>query len=248
MCTTLAVSLALGAAQAASGIQQQNAAYAAQRDAVRRSNHMATTKYANELTIAEHKDKLKGRVFEAQLKTDAAAKTALFAKVQANQIEADRASVAAQLVRNEAQQKALFESQDNLVKSIQAQGTVLSSGSPSGNSLLAQLGQAEREFGFVQAGIDASTDSAVRAYGIEQFGINLDKYSSDVAAMNDLRTTAVQQTASFEPIKPLMQADPRKPSILGPILSGVTTTLSAGSAIGGDNFWQSVDWKTGRVS
>ena len=241
MCTTLAVSIALGAAQAASGIQQQNAAWAAQRDAVRRSNHMATTKYANELTIAEHNDKLKGRVFEAELKADAAAKTAYYAEKQVNQIEADRASVAAQNVLNDKLREAAFLSQENLAESIKAQGTILASGMPAGASMASLLTDAERTLGFEQAMIDASTDSATRQYGIEQFGIDLDQYSADTAALNSVKTIARQKTASWEPVKPLMQADPRKPSILGPILSGASTAITAGSAIGGDGFWTSSD-------
>jgi len=244
MCTTLAVSLALGAAQAASGIQQQNAAYAARRDAVLRSNHAATTKYANELTIAEYNDKLKGDVFERELKADAAAQTELAAVRQNNQINADNASVAAQVEKNEKLAEQAFKTQDNLAKSIAAQGEILASGAQSGNSLAALLQGAEREFGFEQAQIDASQDSVFRAYAIDQYGIDLDKYSADVAAINSTKSIATQKTASYEPIKPIMQAIPRKPSILGPILSGATTTLSAGSAIGGEGYWSNGGFKT----
>jgi len=233
MCNPVAIGIVLGAGQAVMGIQQQNAMWAAQRDAVLRSNHMATTKYANELTIAEYNDKLKGRVFEKELNADAAAATELNAIRQNNQIEANRASTAAQVAANEKLAEQAFKSQENLIKSIQAQGGVLASGAPAGNSLGALLQGAEREFGFEQAQIDASQDSITRAYAIEQYGIDLDKYSADIAAINQTKSIATHKQASYEPIKPIMQSAPKKPSILGPIISGVSTGLGAYSMAGG---------------
>ena len=194
---------------------------------------MATTKYANELTIAEYNDKLKGLVFEKELNADAAAQTELAAIRQNNQISADQASTAAQIAANEKLAEQAFKSQENLAKSIQAQGEVLASGAPAGNSLGALLQGAEREFGFEQAQIDASQDSITRAYAIEQYGIDLDKYSADIAAINQTKSIATHKQASYEPIKPIMQAVPKKPSILGPILSGITTGLGAYNFAGG---------------
>ena len=233
MCEPTLIAISLGAAQAVTGIQQQNAQWAAQRDAVLRSNHMATTKYANELTIAAHNDKLKGLVFEKELQADAAAQTELAAVRQNNQIAADQATTAAQIAANEKLAEQAFKSQENLAKSIQAQGEVLASGAPAGNSLGALLQGAEREFGFEQAQIDASQDSVTRAYAIEQYGIDLDKYSADIAAINQTKSIATHKQASYEPIKPIMQSAPKKPSILGPIISGVTTGLGAYQMTGG---------------
>ena len=233
MCNPVAIGIALGATQAVTGIAQQNAAWANQRNAVLRSNHMATTKYANELTIAEYNDKLKGLVFEKELNADAAAQTELNLLKQRNQIEANRASEAAQVSANEKLAEQAFKSQENLAKSIQAQGEILASGAPAGNSLGALLQGAEREFGFEQAQIDASQDSITRAYAIEQYGIDLDKYSADIAAINQTKSIATHKQASYEPIKPIMQAVPKKPSILGPIISGLTTGLGAYHFTGG---------------
>lgn len=233
MCEPTLIAVALGAGQAITGIQQQNAQWAAQRDAVLRSNHMATTKYANELTISAHNDKLKGLVFEKELQADAAAQTELAAIRQNNQISANQASTAAQIAANEKLAEQAFKSQENLAKSIQAQGEVLASGAPAGNSLGALLQGAEREFGFEQAQIDASQDSVTRAYAIEQYGIDLDKYSADIAAINQTKSIATQKQASYEPIKPIMQSAPKKPSILGPIISGLSTGLGAYSNMGG---------------
>ena len=234
MCEPTLIAISLGAAQAVTGIQQQNAQWAAQRDAVLRSNHMATTKYANELTIAAHNDKLKGLVFEKELQADAAAQTELAAIRQNNQIAADQASTAAQIAANEKLTEQAFKSQENLAKSIQAQGEVLASGAPAGNSLGALLQGAEREFGFEQAQIDASQDSVTRAYAIEQYGIDLDKYSADIAAINQTKSIAHHKQASYEPIKPIMQSAPKKPSILGPIISGLSTGLGAYHMAGGE--------------
>ena len=233
MCNPVAIGIALGAGQAVTGIQQQNAQWAAQRDAVLRSNHMATTKYANELTISAHNDKLKGLVFEKELQADAAAQTELAAIRQNNQLSADQASTAAQIAANEKLTEQAFKSQENLAKSIQAQGEVLASGAPAGNSLGALLQDAERQFGFEQAQIDATQDSVTRAYAIEQYGIDLDKYSADTAAINQTKSIATQKQASYEPIKPLMQSAPKKPSILGPIIGGFTTGVSGWSGAGG---------------
>ena len=233
MCNPVAIGIALGATQAVTGIAQQNAAWANQRNTVLRSNHMATSKYANELTIAEYNDKLKGRVFEKELNADAAAQTELNLLKQRNQIEANRASEAAQVSANEKLAEQAFKSQENLAKSIQAQGEILASGAPAGNSLGALLQGAEREFGFEQAQIDASQDSVTRAYAIEQYCIDLDKYSADIAAINQTKSIATHKQASYEPIKPIMQSAPKKPSILGPIISGVTTGLGAYQMTGG---------------
>tara|TARA_B100000131_G_scaffold309014_1_gene338995 strand:+ start:361 stop:1095 length:735 start_codon:yes stop_codon:yes gene_type:complete len=239
MCTTLAFSIGLGAAKAVSGIAEQNRAHRAQVDAVNRSNAMARQKYINDITISAYNDQRKGEVFTAQLQADAAARSAYYNKKNINQIEANRASEAVQAELREKVNKTMFESQTNLAKAIQAQGSVLASGQQSGQSMMLTLDQAEREFGFSQAQLDATVYDATRAYGIKQFGIDLDQYGSNVTAFNSISTSAsVAPSASFKTIRPIKQAAPRKPSILGPILGGISTTLSAGKTIGGDEFWQ----------
>jgi hypothetical protein len=239
MCTTLALGIISGVGSAVTGIADQNRAHRAPVDAVNRSNAMARQKYINDITISAYNDQRKGEVFTAQLQADAAARSAYYNKKNINQIEANRASEAAQAELREKVTKTMFESQTNLAKSIQAQGTVLASGQQAGQSMMLTLDQAEREFGFEQAQLDATVYDATRAYGIKQFGIDLDQYSSDVGAFNSITTTAaVAPSASFKTIKPVKQATPSKPSPLGPILGGISTTLSAGKAIGGDDFWQ----------
>ena len=132
----------------------------------------------------------------------------------------------------------MFASQANLAKAIQAQGTVLASGMASGQSMMLELGQAERDLGFEQAQIDASIFDATRSYGINRFGIDLDQYAADTNAANSItRSAQVAPSASFAPIVPIKQNAPSKPSILGPILAGATTAIGVGAGLGGESFW-----------
>ena len=237
MCAPIAVGLALGGAQAITGIQEQNRQHRAQVDAVNRSNAMARQKYLNDIQISAYNDERKLDVFEAQLAADSASKQAYYKQLEINQIEANRAIAAADQELQEKITEQMFESQANIAKAIQAQGTVLA-GQQSGQSMLLSLQQAEREYGFEQAQIDATIFDAAKAYGIDKYGIDLDKYSSDMRAMNDIQTSAhMAPTASFMTIKPIKQNAPKKPSILGPILAGATTAITAGSALGGEGYW-----------
>ena len=240
MCNPLAIGLALGGAQTVSGINEQNRQHRAQVDAVNRQNNMARQKYLNDITISAYNDQQKLNVYEAQLAADAASKEAYYQQREINQIEANRATEAAQQELAEKINKAQFESQTNLAKSIQAQGTVLASGGAAqGQSLMLMLQQAERELGFEQAQIDATVFDATKNYGLQQFGIDMDLYSADTTAANNISTSAIlAPTASFMTIRPEKIKAPKKPSPLGPILSGVTTTLGVGTSLGGENFWK----------
>tara|TARA_Y100001963_G_scaffold50087_1_gene70147 strand:+ start:392 stop:1147 length:756 start_codon:yes stop_codon:yes gene_type:complete len=235
MCEPTLIAVALGAGQAITGIQEQNRQHSAQVAAVDRQNTMARQNYINELNIASHKDQLRGRQYEAELKEAALAKTAYNRQLQINQESASNADVSEQMKLNEKITKAMFESQANLVAAIRAQGSVLASGMAPGQSMLLELQQAERELGFEQAQIDASIFDATRAYGIASFGIDLDQYSADTQAYNNLdRGPVFAPSASFAPVEPMKISRPSKPSILGPILSGVSTGLSTYSAVGGE--------------
>ena len=223
MCGPLAIGIAMGGAQAITGIQEQNRAHRAQVDAVNRQNAMARQKYLNDIQISAYNDQRKLNVFEAQLDADVASQQAYYKQKEINQIEADRATAAADQELNEKITEQMFASQANLAKAIQAQGTVLA-GIQSGQSMMLELGQAEREFGFEQAQIDATIFDATRAYGIDKYGIDLDKYSADTNAANSISVSAtVAPTASFQTIKPTKIPPPKKPSILGPILGGIST-------------------------
>ena len=230
----------MGGMKAISGIQEQNRAHRAQVDAVNRSNTMARQKYINDLNISAYNDQRKLNVFDAQLKADVASQQAYHKQREINQIEADRAVTALDQEFREKLNEQMFASQANLAKAIQAQGTVLASGMASGQSMMLELGQAERDLGFEQAQIDASIFDATRSYGINRFGIDLDQYAADTNAANSItRSAQVAPSASFAPIVPIKQKAPSKPSILGPILGGITTTVGMGAAIGGEDYWKS---------
>ena len=231
MCNPLALGIAAGGATAVTGIMQQNRQHKAQVDAVNRSNAIARQKYINDITISAYNDQRKGEVFTAQLQADAASRTAFYRQKELNQIEANRASESAQQELREKITESLFSSQENLAKSIQAQGTVLASGAQAGQSLSLMLDDAERTMGMQEAQLNASVFDATRSYGLKQFGVNLDQYSADTTAFNNISTSAaVAPTASFKTIRPIKQEPPSKPSILGPLLSG----FSAGVSVYGD--------------
>ena len=227
MCNPIALGIAAGGAQAVTGIMQQNRQHKAQVDAVNRSNAIARQKYLNDITISAYNDQRKGEVFTAQLKADAASRQAFFRQRELNQIEANRAGESAQQELREKVTEAMFKSQEGLAKAIQAQGTVLASGAQSGQSLGMLLDDAERTMGMQEAQLNASVFDATRSYGLKQFGVNLDQYSADMTALNNISTTAaVAPSASFKTIRPIKQEPPSKPSILGPLLSGFSSGVS----------------------
>ena len=239
MCSPLVFSVAMGGMQAISGIQEQNRQHAAQVAAVNRSNQMARQKYINELNISQRDDQLKGKEYEAELKAAAASRAAFYKQKEINQLSANQASTAEQLKLQEKTTKAAFDTQAALVESIQAQGTVLASGQQPGQSLMLELAQAEREYGFEQAQVNATLFDATRAYGMAQHGIDLDQYSADVSAQNQIKNAPTfAPAASMQTTKPIKQSRPSKPSALGPILGGISTAVNMGTSIGGDGYWE----------
>ena len=90
----------------------------------------------------------------------------------------------------------------------------------------------ERKYGMQQAQLDASIFDATKAYGIKQFGVNLDQYNSDMSAVNNLSTSAVvAPIASFQTIRPTKQKAPPKPSILTPLLQGFSAGVGTWSGV-----------------
>tara|TARA_R100000458_G_scaffold4029_1_gene3275 strand:- start:9551 stop:10294 length:744 start_codon:yes stop_codon:yes gene_type:complete len=238
------MSIGLGGAKAITGIQEQNRAHRAQVDAVNRSNAMARQKYINDITISAYEDQRKGDVFEAQLKADAASRAAYYKQKEINQAEANRATVAADQELREKLNEAMFASQTNLAEAVKAQGSIMASGMAAGQSMLMELNQAERDLGFQQAQLDATIFDASRNYGLQRYGIDMAQYSADTAALNSITTSAsVAPTASFKTIRPIKQNAPSKPSILGPLLGGISTALSAGTTLGGEGYWAEGNWK-----
>ena len=232
MCEPVTLGIIAGAGTAVTGIMEQNRAHRAQVDAVNRSNAIARQKYINDITISAYNDQRKGEVFTAQLQADAAARSSLYQQREINQIEANRASESAQQELREKVTEAMFASQENLAKAIQSQGTVLASGQQAGQSMMLSVDDVERKYGMQQAHLDASVFDATKAYGIKQFGVNLDQYNSDMSAVNNLSTSAVvAPIASFKTIRPTKQKAPPKPSILTPLLSGFTAGVGTWAGV-----------------
>ena len=237
MCSAIALGIVSGIGQAAAGISEQNRQHRAQVDAVNRSNQMARQKYINDITISAYNDQRKGEVFTAQLQADAAARSAYYKQKEINQIEANRASESAQQELREKITEGLFQSQTNLAKAVQAQGTMLAGSAQAGQSLSLMLDDAERTLGFQQAQLDASIFDATRSFGLKQFGIDLDKYSADTLAFNNITTSAVvAPSASFMTVRPIEQAPPSKPSALGPIMGGFSSGIKTATSLGWEPF------------
>ena len=226
MCEAVTLGILSGVAQAGAGIIQQNAAHRNAVAQVNRSNAIARQKYLNDITISAFNDQRKGEVFTAQLQADAASRQAYYKQREINQLEANRSSETAQQELREKVTEAMFKSQEGLAKAIEAQGTVLASGQQAGQSMMLQLADVERQMGFKNAQLNASVFDATKAFGIKQFGVDLDQYGADTRAYNSISTTAaVAPSASFKTVRPIEQAPPEKPSALGPILGGISAGI-----------------------
>ena len=226
MCEAVTLGILSGVAQAGAGIIQQNAAHRNAVAQVNRSNAIARQKYLNDITISAFNDQRKGEVFSAQLQADAASRQAYYKQREINQLEANRSSETAQQELREKVTEAMFKSQEGLAKAIEAQGTVLASGQQAGQSMMLQLADVERQMGFKNAQLNASVFDATKAFGIKQFGVDLDQYGADTRAYNSISTTAaVAPSASFKTVRPIEQAPPEKPSALGPILGGISAGI-----------------------
>jgi hypothetical protein len=223
MCEAVTLGIISGVAQAGAGIIQQNAAHRNAVAQVNRSNAIARQKYLNDITISAFNDQRKGEVFTAQLQADAASRQAYYKQREINQLEANRSSETAQQELREKVTEAMFKSQEGLAKAIEAQGTILASGQQAGQSMMLQLADVERQMGFKNAQLNASVFDATKAFGIKQFGVDLDQYGANTRAYNSISTTAaIAPSASFKTVRPIEQAPPEKPSILGPLLGGIS--------------------------
>ena len=232
MCEAVTLGIIAGAAQAGAGIIQQNAAHRNAVAQVNRSNAIARQKYLNDITISAFNDQRKGEVFTAQLQADAASRQAYYKQKEINQLEANRSSETAQQELREKVTEAMFKSQEGLAKAIEAQGTILASGQQAGQSMMLQLADVERQMGFKNAQLNASVFDATKAFGIKQFGVDLDQYGADTRAYNSISTTAaIAPSASFKTIRPIEQAPPEKPSILGPLLGGIASGVGVYGAV-----------------
>ena len=222
------VSIALGVAQAAGGMMQAQAQHQAATAAAQRANIIQEQEYQHQLAISARRDEMKGNAFKKQLEAHAEARNALARQFDINELEAKRASIQTQQALQEKANAAAFKGQQNLVKKIQAQGTVLASGQQSGQSLLMTLMEEDRQLGFKQAEINASLRDANVAHAINQYGINIDKFSADNTAVNKLPAKPVAPGASLKPIK--------KPKVQGPsglgLMGGMISSVASGASTG----------------
>ena len=232
MCEATTLAIISASAQAGAGMIQQNAAHRNAVAQVNRSNAIARQKYLNDITISAFNDQRKGEVFTAQLQADAASRQAYYKQKEINQLEANRSSETAQQELREKVTEAMFKSQEGLAKAIEAQGTILASGQQAGQSMMLQLADVERQMGFKNAQLNASVFDATKAFGIKQFGVDLDQFGADTRAYNSISTTAaIAPSASFKTIRPIEQAPPEKPSILGPLLGGIASGVGVYGSI-----------------
>lgn len=222
------ISIITGAVSAVGGVMQAQAQHQAAQAAAARQNQINELNYQNKLNIAAHKDKLKGQAYKQKLEAQAAAHSALARQKYLNQLEHNRASIAAQQALKEKVTESAFASQTALTKQIQAQGTVLASGQQAGQSLLLSLMDTERQLGFEEAQLGASIRDATAAYGMQQYGIDLDKYTADVNALNKLPAKPVAPSASFAPVKMPEVEGPSGLGLMGGIISSVAGGVGAG--------------------
>lgn len=235
MCeATLILAVAAGGAQTFLQTRQQDAAWEAEVAAVDRSNVMAHQNYQNQLNIAVRDDENKGNIFFAELGRAATERSNYWKHKLISQIEETRATQALALEKKEAIDEAELKGQKALVAKIQAQGQVLASGAQPGQSLMLELAQQERELGFATAEINSKLYNAEQGYAMKQAEIGLGKYGADVAAYNALRGgPTMAPDAAMAPVSPMEIERPSRPSMLGPILSGIMTGLSVYGSAGG---------------
>tara|TARA_B100000427_G_scaffold320568_1_gene320071 strand:- start:728 stop:1507 length:780 start_codon:yes stop_codon:yes gene_type:complete len=234
MCTaTLAIAAVSGVGTAIADRQAKMSQWRAQKAAVDRSNAMAKMQYQNQIQISAFKDQQKLNVFEAQLDAQAQARQNLTKQVEINQQEATRASLSNQLKLNEKVTEAAFEGQQKLAASIQAQGTVLASGMQAGQSMMLAMQDIERQLGFEQAAVNASLFNANQSFAMSEYGNRLSQYAADSRAVNALPAGPLfAPVAEFQTVRPIEQAAPEKPSMLGSIMAGVSAGVSVGHGIG----------------
>tara|TARA_R100000781_G_scaffold85156_1_gene52437 strand:+ start:426 stop:1211 length:786 start_codon:yes stop_codon:yes gene_type:complete len=234
MCNAIAAAVIVGGGTAIAGIKKANADYNAAKASARRQNQINQLQYQNELNIKARKDLIKSREYERNLEAQAAATTALYNQKALNQQEQTRASITAQQELKEKLNEMAFEEQNNLIKSIQAQGTILAGDQQAGQSLLLSIMEVDRQLGFEAAQTNASMRDANTAYGIQEYGFGLDKFSADMAAMNRLPGAPSKPWAEFLPQKrpdALMPSKAaRNAAIFGAIMGGASAGLSAGKS------------------
>lgn len=221
------ISIALGVASFAGSAASAIGSHQSQQAAVARSNAIAKQQYQQQLQIAAADDQEKGRVYQAELKATAAGKEAYYAQLSANQQEGNRARLAQGQKDKESQTSALFQTQNNIASSIQAQGQLLAAGK-AGQSYLLQVMDVDRQSGFKQEEIDQTLYDQKVASGFAREGALLDQFSADAAAWNNLPADPLSPMASFMPIKPIKAQGPSGLALAGNLISGAASAAGTG--------------------
>ena len=221
---TIGVLTAVGGGMQAIGQHQQ------QQAAVARSNAIAQQRYQQDLQNAAARDREKGRAYRAESKAATAAKNAYYAQIASNQTEANRALAAQNQKFRERQNTAAFQSQSNIAKAIQQQGSVLSTGRAGQSFLLAAM-DADRQLGFEQAQVEQTLYDATMASGIAKEGIMLDQAAANNTAWNGLPADPLTPEASFLPIKPIKAKGPSGLALAGNLVSSAASAYGTGYSL-----------------
>ena len=226
MCEPL--SIAAFGISAGGGILGAAAKHRAAKRAAERQNQINELKYQRDWQVAKQKDQVKAQRFTRELEARAAAESAVYRQQELNQLERTRTSIAAQAALEETVTEVQFDSEAKLVASIQAQGEVLAGAGASGQSMLLQLMDTERQLGMQEAQLNRKLVDANKAYRLKEYGFDLGQYSQDVNAMNRVPGAPQAGFASFAPIKMPEVAGPSGLGLMGDMVSSVGSGLSTG--------------------
>lgn len=237
--------ISMGILSAATGAMGAVGQHQAQQAAVNRQNQIQQQEYQRQLQITERNDRIAADKHAADLKAHAQAQNDVLRQQEANQLEANRAKQAASRQLKEKQTEVAFERQANLAQKIQATGQILSTGR-TGQSMLLETLQTERELGTQAAMMEQSLFDANAAYGNEIFGVNMRHWGADNDANNSLPPTPTAQGASFIPNKPIKAKGPSGLSLMAGIGGAVMGGVSTYRSFGGTAFDAKKDILTGK--
>ena len=221
------VSITLGILSAAGGMMQAQAQHNQQKAAAARQNAINEQNYQNQLRISARQDDINKKKYESELAAQAEAVSEYEKQRQLNQLEANRASSVVQKQKQEREAELAFETQTNMAKAIEAQGTMLSTGNV-GQSFLLQTMQAERELGFKQAQVQESLYNSNVVAAMENQGVHLKQFGADSAAFNRVGAAPVAERPSFLPYKPIKVQGPSRGALMGAMIGAAAGGAATG--------------------
>ena len=219
--------LAVGGLQAVGGVMQAQGQYNAQKRAVERQNQIAHQQYQQQLAIAERNDQVAKDKHAGELAAHAQAMNDYQKQLEVNQLDANRASAAASQKKQQRETKAAFDMEAAIAKSIEATGTMLSTGN-AGQSFLLQTEQNQRSLGFATAQLEQTLMDSDKVYNLEKQGVIYGQYNKDAAAYSNLPGMPQAAPASFIPHKPIKAAGPSKMALMGAMVGAVAGGVGSG--------------------